>query len=110
MRGVVGSEEEALDLSKAEHAVADAARASKNDDAPKFRETVRNQRPATRGLLLIYPLKVRGEDLLPGEDFIPAVAISFPASDTAQPLSYTVNDVWKQQYGLIDEPDDDTTA
>lgn len=110
MRGVVGSEEEALDLSKAEYDVADAARASKADDAPKFRETVRNQRPASRGLLLIYPLKVRGEDLRPGEDFIPAVAISFPASKTAQPLSYTVNDVWKQQYGLIDEPDDDTAA
>ncbi len=110
MRGVVGSEEEALDLSPAEYVVADAARASKADDAPKFRETVRNQRPATRGLLLVYPLKVRGEDLRPGEDFIPAIAISFPASKTAQPLSYTVNDVWKQQYGLIDEPDDDTTA
>jgi hypothetical protein len=108
MRGVVGSEEEALDLSPAEYAVADAARASKEDDAPKFRETVRSERPATRGLLLIYPLKVRKEDLQPGEDFIPAVAISFPASQTAQPLSYTVNDVWKQQYGLIDEPDDDT--
>jgi hypothetical protein len=110
MRGVVGSEEEALDLSRAEYDVADAARASKADDAPKFRETVRNQRPATRGLLLVYPLKVRGEDLQPGEDFIPAVAISFPASKTARPLSYTVNDVWKQQYGLIDEPDDDTAA
>jgi hypothetical protein len=110
MRGVVGSEEEALDLSPAEYAIADAARASKAEDAPKFRETVRNQRPATRGLLLLYPLKVRGEDLEPGEDFIPAVAISFPASRTAQPLSYTVNDVWKQQYGLIDEPDDDQSA
>jgi hypothetical protein len=110
MRGVVGSEEEALDLSQPEYDVADAARASKADDAPKFRETVRKQRPATRGLLLIYPLKVRNEDLQPGEDFIPAVAISFPASATAQPLSYTVNDVWKQQYGLIDEPDDDTAA
>lgn len=110
MRGVVGSEEEALDLSPVEYAVADAARASKADDAPKFRETVRNQRPATRGLLLIYPLKVRGEELQPGEDFIPAVAISFPASQTAAPLSYTVNEVWKQQYGLIDEPDDDQSA
>lgn len=109
MRGVVGSEEEALDLSPAEYEVADAARASMVDDAPKFRETVRNQRPATRGLLLIYPLKVLGEDLQPGEDFIPAVGISFPASQTAQPLSYTVNNVWKQQFGLIDEPDDDTT-
>ena len=71
---------------------------------------VRNQRPATRGLLLIYPLKVRKEDLQPGEDFIPAVGISFPASETALPLSYTVNEVWKQQYGLIDEPDDDQSA
>jgi hypothetical protein len=110
MRGVVGSEEEALDLSAAEYTVADAARASTADDAPKFRETVRNERPATRGLLLIYPVKVRGEELQPGEEFIPAVAISFPASQTAQPLSYTVNEVWKQQYGLIDEPDDDQTA
>ncbi|MCC7411786.1 MAG: Z1 domain-containing protein [Gammaproteobacteria bacterium] len=110
MRGVVGSEEEALDLSPAEYAVADRARASKGDDAPKFRETVRNQRPAARGLLLIYPVKVRGEDLQLGEEFIPAVAISFPASQTAQPLSYTVNDVWKKQYGLIDDPDDYTAA
>jgi hypothetical protein len=110
MRGVAGSEDEALDLTPTEYAVADAARASRAGDAPKFRETVRNQRPATRGLLLVYPIKVRGEDLQPGEDFIPAVAISFPASQTAQPLSYTVNDIWKQQYGLIDEPDDDTAA
>ena len=44
MRGVVGSEEEALDLTPAEYAVADAARATK-DDGPKFRETVRNERP-----------------------------------------------------------------
>jgi hypothetical protein len=110
MRGVVGSEEEALDLSPAEYSVADAARASKADDAPKFRETVRYQRPATRGLLLIYLLKVKGEELEQGEEFIAAVGISFPASQTAQPLSYTVNDVWKQQYGLIDEPDDDFAA
>ena len=105
MRGVVGSEEEALDLTAAEYAVADAARASQ-DDALKFRETVRTQRPPTRGLLLVYPVKVRHEDLQSGEDFIPAVAISFPASDTAAPLAYTVNEVWKQQYGLVDEPDD----
>jgi hypothetical protein len=85
--------------------VADAARISK-DDALKFRETVRNQRPPTRGLLLIYPIKVRNEALLPDEEFIPAIAISFPASQTAAPLSYTVNDIWKQQYGLVDEPDD----
>jgi hypothetical protein len=110
MRGVAGSEEEALDLSPTEYEVADKARASKENDAPKFRETVRNQRPPTRGLLLIYPLQVRGEGLQPGEDFIPAVALSFPASGTAAPLSYTVNEVWKQQYGLIDEPDDDQPA
>jgi hypothetical protein len=110
MRGVVGSEEEALDLSPTEYAVADAVRASKADDALRFRETVRNQRPATRGLLLIYPMKVRGEELEPGEDFIPAVGISFPASQTAEPLTYTVNDVWKLQYGLVDEPDDDSAA
>jgi hypothetical protein len=110
MRGVAGSEEEALDLTSSEYAVADAARASKADDAPKFREMVRSQRPATRGLMLIYPIKVRGEDLQPGEDFLPAVAMSFPASETAQPLSYTVNEVWKQQYGLVDEPDDDQSA
>lgn len=107
MRGVAGSEDEALDLSPTEYAAADAARASRADDAPKFREMVRRQRPATRGLMLIYPLKIRGEDLQPEEDFLPAVAMSFPASETAQPLSYTVNEVWKQQYGLIDEPDDD---
>jgi hypothetical protein len=81
-------------------------RASKADDAPKFRETVRKVRPATRGLLLIYPVKVRGEEQRPGEDFIPALGISFPASQTAKPLSYTVNEVWSQQYGLIDEPDE----
>lgn len=110
LRGLAGSEEEALDLSRAEYSVANEARASKADDAPKFRGTVRSERPATRGLLLIYPLKVRGQDLRPGEDFIPAVAISFPASGTARPLSYMVNDVWKRQYGLIDEPDDDASA
>jgi hypothetical protein len=110
MRGVVGSEEEAFDLSQAQYDEADAVRASKEEDAPKFRETVRKLRPATRGLLLIYPLKIMDEPLLPNEDFIAAVALSFPASDTAQPLSYTVNDVWKQQYGLIDEPDDDAAA
>jgi hypothetical protein len=105
MRGVVASEEEALDLTAVEYAVANAARATK-EDAPRFRETVRSQRPPNRGLLLIYPVRVQQEAIRSGEEFIPALGISFPVSPTAMPLSYTVNDTWKEQYGLADEPED----
>lgn len=104
MRGLTGSLDEAVDLSADEFD--EARRKSNPNNPPKTpdREAVREARPPRRGLLLIYLIKDRSDQ---PEDFIPAVAVSFPDSPTAKPLAYTVNDVWKQQYGLIPEEDSD---
>lgn len=104
MRGLTGSLDEAVDLSTNEFD--EARRKTDPDNLPKNpdREAVRESRPPRRGLLLIYLIKDRSDQ---PEDFIPAIAISFPDSPTAKPLAYTVNDVWKQQYGLIPEEEPD---
>jgi hypothetical protein len=41
------------------------------------------------------------------ENFIPAVAVSFPADESARAISYTVNEIWRAQHGLGAEPDED---
>lgn len=69
------------------------------------RERVREVRPAERGLLLIYPVDLKNQ--APSEYGV-AAAISFPDSPSAQPLTYTVNDIWRSEYGLVGDPDDDS--
>lgn len=105
LQGLTGSLDEAVDLSDEEFERADQLHKSalKSSDDPSrksFREAMRETRPPQRGLLLLYLIQDRSDDPV---DFIPAVAISFPKSPTAQSLTYTVNDVWKQQFGLVPE-------
>lgn len=59
-----------------------------------MREEMRQLRPASRGLLIIYaldPTKVKGLETV---RFIPAFALSFPATDKARRVQYRVNAVW----------------
>jgi hypothetical protein len=62
---------------------------------------IRFSRPKKRGMLIIYPLDPKEAGLTPS---IPVVgfAISFPNSDTAKEISYTVNNVFTRN-GDYDE-------
>jgi hypothetical protein len=100
LQGVVGTEEEGLDLSEEEYGKVEAALQATSEEEAGKRDLMREMRPADRGLLLIYPIDPqRGDENAP--NYVPSVAISFPTSDTAQPLEYRVNEVWLQRHGLI---------
>ena len=64
---------------------------------------LRARRPATRGLLLLYPLTRFGDDPVPlveGDLSCIGFGISFPGSRHAETVSYRVNNVfWQQEYG-----------
>jgi hypothetical protein len=61
-------------------------------------QIVRKSRPATRGLLLIYPLD---PSTIAGTTPVIGWALSFPKSENAKPMSYTVNNVyWQQEFEL----------
>lgn len=110
IRGLTGSLDEAVDLSEEEFEQARRKSVPDPDSPDGFpknpgRDEIREVRPPRRGLLLIY--LIQDKSVENPVDFIPAIAISFPESATAKPLAYTVNDVWKQQFGLIPEEDSD---
>jgi hypothetical protein len=111
-QAVVGSADEALDLDEAEFAKAMELSPALGQPGTKrrsqpARDAVRQARPAARGLLLLYLLEPSPQGS--PEDFVPSVAISFPESETAHPLTYTVNKVWLEQRGLFAEWDDDAS-
>lgn len=59
-----------------------------------MRDEMRQLRPASKGLLLIYPLdtsKVEGLESIP---YVPAFALSFPATDKARRVKYRVTSTW----------------
>ncbi len=58
------------------------------------RDEMRQLRPAAKGLLLIYPLDTSGVRGLEDAPFVPAFALSFPATDKARRVLYRVNSVW----------------
>jgi hypothetical protein len=59
---------------------------------------LRRQRDKTSGLLLIYPIDPRVEFEEPDIPFI-GLAASFPYSENAVPVEYTVNNVyWQQEF------------
>lgn len=108
-QAVVGLADEAADLTREEY---DQALAS--SPPPRDRPTERPASPSRakirevrgrsgRGYLMLYLIK----DPTPTDpvDFIPSAAISFPDSATANPLAYTVNEIWRREYGLFDEED-----
>jgi hypothetical protein len=109
-QAVVGSADESVDLDKYEYEEAmknTLALPNPSGVALKSprREEVRKVRPPKRGLLLLY--LIRNEQSDNPNDFIPSVAISFPESAFAKPLSYTVNEIWKELYGLVGDWDED---
>lgn len=113
-RGVVGLAEESADLTEEEFSDALdntheyerlAGKAPSDFSRVPGREWLREVRPAKRGLLLLYPIELPGQ---PKESFVVSAAVSFPDSPSAQSLTYTVNDIWRTEYGLVGEPDDDT--
>ena len=62
--------------------------------ASMIRDEIRQLRPASRGLLLIYPLNTKEVNGLQDVRFVPAFALSFPATDKAKRVQYKVNRVW----------------
>jgi hypothetical protein len=112
MRGLTMAVDESIDLSVEEYG--EALQRSRDDwqqnptedgrepERPS-RESSRTTRPTSHGLLLLYPIEMPKTD---ASEFGVGVAISFPASPTAPPLLYTVNDVWKSEYGLNEVSDD----
>ena len=58
--------------------------------------------------MMLYLIK----DSIPNDpvEFIPSAAISFPDSATAKPLAYTVNEIWRREYGLFDDEDSNGDA
>lgn len=105
INALVGSADEAVDLDSREFLPVSqevARNGSPRQTLP--RQLVRESRPASRGLLLLYLL--HDAAATEPEAFVPAIAVSFPASPSARPISYTVNGVWLNQFGLGEDWDD----
>jgi hypothetical protein len=77
-----------------------------------MREIMRILRPASKGLLLIYPLDTTEIAGLESASFVPAFAMSFPATHRARRLQYKVNPTWiakqMERFGPEDIDDDDS--
>lgn len=86
-------------------------RGKNEPDTPNGR-VIRELRPETRGLMLLYPLTwhdLNGKPYANIEVDKPIVgfAISFPVSDRAQPIEYLVNEVYQRLHlGEIEDVDD----
>jgi hypothetical protein len=65
----------------------------------------RNARSAENGLLLICPIAPDLANKEDGEPIYTAFAISFPASHSGTAVTYTVNNVYSDDFGGINEPE-----
>ena len=74
-----------------------ARRAGKAEPTEPNGVVIRQLRPATRGLLLLYALTPKGHCLPEGEPPYLGLVFSFPSSHTARRLSYKANPVLIQQ-------------
>ena len=104
IRRLVSPTDEALDLSSGEETraiertVADwrsSKRKNKSPDPPTVPsgKGIRSARPKSNGLLLLYPLDGRVAGT-PDAAPVIGMAISFPESNTAKSIEYTVNNVF----------------
>jgi hypothetical protein len=105
VQGLTGSADEDVDLSKEQLMKVEAEKYSQD---PKLRslsrrENVRKIRDPKNGLLLAYFIEDKETDNSVG--YVPGIAVSFPHSEKAKPLAYTVNDIWLAQFGLVGEND-----
>lgn len=110
IRRLVSPTDEQIDLDGSEKATAlqlaverwqNDRRPSKPKDPPTAPggKEIRQCRPKTRGMLLIYPLDPQHAALPQGSTPIVGMAISFPKSDTATEVTYTVNNVFTTRGG-----------
>ena len=76
----------------------------KEPDRPTGK-AVRNARAAEKGLLLICAIAPDMATRTAEDPIYTAFAISFPASNSGQAVTYTVNNVYSDEYGGIDESD-----
>jgi hypothetical protein len=60
----------------------------------EMRDEMRQLRPTDKGLLLIYPLDTTKVNGLEDVSFIPAFALSFPATDKTRRVKYRVTPTW----------------
>ena len=70
----------------------------------------REIRSVRSGLILIYPIQPTDGYQNPidiGEEWIPSVVLSFPPSAGAPSIKYTVNSIYRRQYGLEWEENDE---
>jgi len=113
-QAVVGLADEAADLTPEEYDKALASTTpprNRPTERPMFpsRASIREVRGRSgRGYMMLYLIK----DSIPNDpvEFIPSAAISFPDSATAKPLAYTVNEIWRREYGLFDDEDSNGDA
>jgi hypothetical protein len=110
IRRLLSPRDEAIDLDKDAYAAALRTTLSeRNLDSGRSQEgtlpetpsgpSIREQRSAQNGLLLLYPLSPSNERV---EGNLPAIGFgfSFPGSGNARPVTYKVNNVfWSQEYG-----------
>ncbi len=110
IRRLVSPADEQIDLSETEKAAALqlAIQRWQNDMRPSKPEApptapggkeIRQCRPKARGMLLLYPLDPQQASLPAGSTPIVGMAISFPKSDTAMEITYTVNNVFTTRGG-----------
>jgi hypothetical protein len=103
VRRLVNPSDEACDLDEREVEMAleqteadwrGSKRKNKSEKPPTSPSgsAVRRVRDKRRGVLILYPLD--GVDARTGADPVIGIAVSFPASDTARPISYTVNNTF----------------
>jgi hypothetical protein len=104
IRRLVSPSDEVRDLSTPERekaleqTVANWRMSTRKDKSPEppvvpSGKGIRGARPKGRGLLLLYPLDGRTAGTDDGTPVV-GIAISFPESDTAKSISYTVNNVF----------------
>lgn len=84
----------------------------KNEPEIPNGRVLRELRPESRGLMLLYPLTWHDSDMTPYANIersapIIGFAISFPVSDRAQPVEYLVNEVYQKLHlGDLEDADE----
>ena len=76
----------------------DARKSETPPDVPGGRQ-IRQIRPKSNGLMLIYPLDPKQAGISETSQPIMGIAISFPRSDTAREITYAVNNVFTRRGG-----------
>ena len=104
IRRLISPTDEKIDLTKAEQALAleqsvEIWKADTTSSKPKNAPTtpggmqIRLNRHKSKGMLLIYPIDPKQAGFPEGTPPVIGVAISFPGSETAKEVTYTVNNL-----------------